>query len=73
MFIIDYSLDFYGNKELTKKLEDKFSVIDFIADQSCTTENFKVIRINKYEKGRLIEYVLRYSNRIDLQTKEEVK
>lgn len=68
MFIIGYTDDYYGREEKTTTSHSDSSVIDFVAEKSSES-NFKLVRVNKYEKGVLYPYELKInSGRIVLES-----
>ena len=68
MFIVEYTEDYRGYTEKTITFTENSSVIDFIAGKS-SDKDFKLTRINKYEKGVLYPYELKInSGRIVLES-----
>ena len=57
MFLVDYSIDYYGSKTETRVLYSESEIIDFVADKS-EEKHFQVKRINKYEEGTLYPHEL---------------
>lgn len=61
MFIVDYKTDdYFKAKELTRTFENDQGIIQFVADESDNSK-FQLVRINKYEKGVLHPYEMRFS------------
>lgn len=73
MFILGYTNDYNGRHEKTVNFETQNTIIDFVAENSSMHKDFKVVRINKYEQGQLVEHEIQYNNRLDLVKKEVAK
>lgn len=72
MFIVDYSTDYHETNKTTTFDEDA-RIVTWVASLS-EQKHFKLVRINKYEFGKLHPYTIALrSGRITIEKLEESK
>lgn len=58
MFIVDFIYNDAQKVVKTSKFNNEVAVINFSTENSITHEDFEIVRINKYEDGKLNSHEL---------------